>query len=129
MNFKTLLPAIFTLFLSFTVFANNDKIETAPSFDAYSVFSNMDASSSKSFFDEMGITTETIGNEIFFIYNEAPAFILNKKTEYLILPDPNGGFTIESEKSYVIANVNNENVLEFSHLNKKSLKLKRYRKQ
>merc|ERR1711916_114330 len=64
----------------------------------------------------MGITTETFGREIFFVYNGSPAFILNKNTEYLIIPDPNGGFTIESEKSFVIGNLNSDNVLEFSHL-------------
>ena len=129
MNIKSILPAFIVLFLSVSVFAHTDKTSNNPNLEAYSIFSNMNESSSKSFFDDMGITTEVIGNEIFFIYNETPAFILNKKTEYIILPDPNGGFTIESQKSYVMANLSSENALEFSHLNKKSLKLKRYRKQ
>ncbi len=127
MNFKKLFIAIAIAFTSFNLLAadhtsnNND-----PS--VFEIFTNMEAEKSMQFMEDMGITTETYGREIFFIYNGSPAFILNKNTEYLIIPDPNGGFTIESEKSFVMGNLTEDDVLEFSHLNKKKMKIKRYKK-
>jgi|GEM_PF-6097045 len=124
MNFKVIIFAFFSL-ISLNVLATD--FSNDPS--TYAVFKNMEAEESKSFMENLGITTEVYGNEIFFIYNESPAFILNKKTEYLIIPDPNGGFTIESEKSFVMGSLSAEEILEFSHLNKKKMKIKRYKKR
>jgi hypothetical protein len=127
MNFKVIIFALIATVLSLNAIAYNSP--TAKDVSVYAVFTNMAEEDSKNFMDDMGITTEVYGNEIFFIYKDSPAFILNKKTEYLIIPDPNGGFTIESKKSFVIGALSSENVLEFSHLDKTKMKIKRYRKR